>query len=372
MTIASASRRATSGSLIFAIKFSAERQRCFGVQGHDAASVQHTASAAGIEGEPILSEEERTELLAIESTAEQTESQPSEDIQAPEVETGGTQEERVEETEPEIEAESHPENESGDFYSELTKEEVDVLSVSGIERKESDKDLEHETKDVIDYSEILDEASPMQDIEESREVDLKETEEAVGEKRDVPSDDSGDVYDISPPVSEEKTPDETENVLTEEETGIIDSAVSQEMPVSETPLSETPEDSLRIVEELVKKAPDIEFPIPEEKEADISDLSLDELITDYEHFLEDNSEISRIKESLDDREEDTTGSFSVESLEAGEDVTATMAEIYVSQGLILRAVDIYDALLKREPDNKEVKSRLEELRKMSDQQSDES
>ena len=53
--------------------------------------------------------------------------------------------------------------------------------------------------------------------------------------------------------------------------------------------------------------------------------------------------------------------------EAGE-VTATMAEIYVSQGLIEQAINIYEKVLMQEPGNEKAKARLEQLRNMEDQE----
>lgn len=48
--------------------------------------------------------------------------------------------------------------------------------------------------------------------------------------------------------------------------------------------------------------------------------------------------------------------------------TATMAEIYVSQGLISGAIDIYASLLERDPGNKQIQSRLKELKSFGDHQ----
>jgi len=50
--------------------------------------------------------------------------------------------------------------------------------------------------------------------------------------------------------------------------------------------------------------------------------------------------------------------------------TATMAEIYVSQGHIPGAIDIYASLLERDPGNKQIQSRLKELKNLADHQGD--
>ena len=49
-----------------------------------------------------------------------------------------------------------------------------------------------------------------------------------------------------------------------------------------------------------------------------------------------------------------------------------MAEIYVSQGFISRAIDIYKKLLEDFPDNEDYINRLNELESMPDQLSDDS
>ena len=46
-----------------------------------------------------------------------------------------------------------------------------------------------------------------------------------------------------------------------------------------------------------------------------------------------------------------------------------MAEIFVSQGLIPRAMEIYKVLLEQKPDDEKIQIRLEELQKMFDAQS---
>lgn len=50
--------------------------------------------------------------------------------------------------------------------------------------------------------------------------------------------------------------------------------------------------------------------------------------------------------------------------------TATMAEIYVSQGLITRAMDIYTVLAENTPANEQYRLRLTELKRLHEQQSD--
>ena len=51
----------------------------------------------------------------------------------------------------------------------------------------------------------------------------------------------------------------------------------------------------------------------------------------------------------------------------GGGVTETLAQIYASQGLIQRAIDTYRQLLERQPDNEQLRQRLEELERGSDE-----
>jgi len=46
--------------------------------------------------------------------------------------------------------------------------------------------------------------------------------------------------------------------------------------------------------------------------------------------------------------------------------TATLAELYAGQGLIRRAVEVLERVLERDPDNPQIKERLEELRTRDD------
>ena len=142
-------------------------------------------------------------------------------------------------------------------------------------------------------------------------------------------------------------------------------------PETETPGTDASGESYRIVEELIKSAPDIKLPAIGEQEEDVSGSSLGELISDYEESLEKSAEFDQTEppEKPGYVEDDAPAeSISEEIEETDEDVTATMAEIYVSQGLTGQAIKIYEAILKKEPDDETAKSRLDELRKIQEQQ----
>ncbi|MFC1528723.1 hypothetical protein ACFL5B_02315, partial [Candidatus Latescibacterota bacterium] len=320
--------------------------------------------------EPVISKEERAELLAYDTMTEKPESETMEETApATESETHEELEEAMEVEQETVEdKESKINAETGEFFSELTREEADVLSVSGTEEMEDDRDLELETKEGIDYSDVLSEKTLTPEIEESDEIDLTEMEEVIEEKDEIPAGREIEVEDFVPDESGVESLDEMEDISE-----------------TETAPTDTSDESLRIVEELIKSSSDIEVPTMDEEKVDVENLSLGELISDYENSLKEEPSISPDKESTfpqeDDYEslpdadsstvarEETTESFPDESTLPEENITATMAEIYVSQGMISHAIAIYNALLKKEPENEKVISRLEELTELQDQQS---
>jgi tetratricopeptide (TPR) repeat protein len=110
-----------------------------------------------------------------------------------------------------------------------------------------------------------------------------------------------------------------------------------------------------------------------------NEASLDSLVDDYRNIVE------KKYPSRDKTEKDTLkkipplsvrkpakpaekGGKPHTSNRASESYTATMAEIYVSQGHINGAIDIYTALMKRDPGNKNLQERLKELQTLVDDQ----
>jgi pilus assembly protein FimV len=331
------------------------------VEEYDPSKFERDTLAAKGDG-PVLSEEERAELLAYEKMMAQSESETLEEIvPGTESETDEKLEEIIEvEPETEEDNESNIDVETGEFFSELTREEADVLSVSGVEEMEDDRELELETKEGIDYSDVLSEKTP-----------APEMEEAIEEKDEILTDTEAEVEDFSVTESGMEFIDEPEEIS---ETEILSPDSSGE--------------NLRIVEEMIKSAPDIEVPAMDEEMEDAEDLPLDELISDYENSMKEEPSVSPDKEYPQPEKneyenmpdsysstvagEETTYSFPDESTLPEENITATMAEIYVSQKMIPRAITIYKALLEKDPDNEKVKSRLKEITELHDQQSDES
>ncbi|GAF85589.1 unnamed protein product, partial [marine sediment metagenome] len=90
--------------------------------------------------EPVLSEEERAELLSLEETPPEKE-----------IELKFDENEVVQAEETEDSAETSIE----DIYGNLSKDEIDVLSVADTEPDHEENNLKAETKEGIDYSDIL-------------------------------------------------------------------------------------------------------------------------------------------------------------------------------------------------------------------------
>ncbi len=114
--------------------------------------------------EPVLSDEERAELMALEETSGETEAvedseKPAEEIAGEPVEGPGD------------------EDDLGDsLMGELSSEELDILSGESEERVESDTDLQEETREGIDYSDVLSAyGSGEESLESVLEPDLAET-----------------------------------------------------------------------------------------------------------------------------------------------------------------------------------------------------
>ncbi|MFC1551354.1 hypothetical protein ACFL6P_02195 [Candidatus Latescibacterota bacterium] len=140
------------------------------------------------------------------------------------------------------------------------------------------------------------------------------------------------------------------------------------------------------------------LPVDDEEINDVENSSIGDLIYDYvaamkesnvesdtEHSPSEQSTTGQVEspsvsgESEPDVEEsdvelDLNGDISYD-YEADDETppdgeaTATMAEIFVSQGLTQRAIEIYKVLQEQKSDNEEIKNRLEELQKTIDTQS---
>lgn len=399
-------------------------------------------TASGEDDEPVLTDEERRELMAFE-TIEDT------DLTS----TGSYPAVDTEDNLPGLDEESSPtvsvtEDEDGIFTSELTREEIDVLSVTGTEADEPDGSLEAEMRDGIDYSDVLPGEKSGLDIEDS-------LDEAVVEDFQEPDSSSKerefdfDVLDADTDIEmETETETDADAVVTGVSGFEIDDEIvaddsleaamlelepeGDEMSVSDDEAVDTEEsadDSLRFVEDMIKSAPGIEIETgmdDEPDEPEENNQTLDDLITQYEQSINDSGassgesrKVSRepsppvddidlmLDENNDDVVSDTDNSvddgdsgvdasdgvlaeddletdavadeaaeedFDINldddggvdlrlTMDDGEgDVTPTMAEIYVAQGLFEQAIRMYETIIRKQPENDRARSRLRELR----------
>ena len=244
-------------------------------------------------------------------------------------------------------------------------EENTTEKISSLESPENDFSEYPETED--DILEILDRG----------EYDLSDCETAAV---DTESDENGSPEVNDTVVSEAETHqdklEEYEDKLESESdkeyhSGTVSERVFGEMidgevPESEPGVEETDEESLKIVEDVIKSAPDIEYPSFDAREDSVTDSTLDDLIADYEGSLKEGSTNSTIT-----GDSFPGGADDGNILEDNDNATVTIAEIYVTQGLISQAIDIYTILLEDDPDNEKIKTRLEDLRNMIDEQSGE-
>jgi len=367
-----------------------------GDEEYDVSKLEYDLSAGEIE-EPVLTEEERAELLALEESSQDVDK----DIEIEEY--GAAQIKDSDLTglveEPEIEMEESDETLPENLYGDLSEGEIDVLSVADTEPDDAGKDLETETREGIDYSDIL---YGQESVVESEEISEDVLVEEIQPEEELETETG--IEDVSPPeTKDENSKDnlvDTEDVLAEDRDkyATIDEASESEITLGEEqeiesgesgPESETSDLSTnddKIAEDMVNDIKYFELSLTEQDIQDVENSSLNEVIDNYVGALKDYSE-----EPEEEKIDYSEGDKSPESLteykdvelemsgdkffdgEAGEDITntaednATMAEIFVSQGLITRAVDIYKVLLEREPDNENIKSRLEELGEMLDE-----
>ena len=322
---------------------------------------------------PVLTDEERAELLALEENEPDT----GADIESIDIQ----------------DEEESEDNSFDNLYGDLSKDELDVLSVADVEPDQEEKNLEIETNDGIDYSDILygqddetiKEDSIDENIEPSVEQDLIDQDEVISVEENTGIE-TGE-------IPEESEPDEPE----EFEPMILDIG-KMDIQDSETePDIAVPDEVDTITEEnetfdfAGEKAQVLDTELNEKTNKtleDIENASLDDLINDYIGAIQDiseesepggtypispeildedqdditNSEIETIEDSADEISSDASDD---ESGEIGES-TATMAEIFVSQGLISKALEIYRTLLKKNPDNNDIAEKIKALeQKMS-------
>lgn len=382
--------------------------------------------------EPLLSDEERAELLALEflEASPENDKIPQDgalDAGLPDefISIVGAEHIIYDEL---AEPDDNVSETGGMFIGELSTDELDELSETREEKGETVDSLEAERREGIDYSDILSELMEPRSIEDS-------LDEAGGGFESVSSRDF-----LSETISDAETVDEfaideaefdrlafgDNSVSGEEAEGTVSpnlmetgesvyeditaeknaGAISYDELSPAYGLSSRPEtdESAQFVEDLIKNAPDVGFDengeivgtIDEETitgatmavgetvsefitmdDDNAENLSLDDLISQYESTIERKipqvSPASKLagKTEMPEDEfrletesyfEDTIDGDTASDHEDSGEVTATMAEIYVSQGFAGQAIKIYEAILKKQPDNARARARLEELR----------
>lgn len=351
--------------------------------------------------EPVLTEEERAELLALEESPQDVDKDTNAGengvIQSEDSELSGVPGETIPETEMKDSDETITEN----LYGDLSKDEIEVLSVTDTQPDDVEKHLQIETEEGIDYSDILYGQEPS--------IESEDTPETVSEEKLRSEDElepESSIEDVSPPETKEDdildAPIDTEDIVTDEQEkpdSIDEASVKETIPdekqeresgVSEH-VDETHDslaDDTGILQDVSESPQYLGLPVDEEEISDVENSSLDELIDGYVIALKD-SNIEPEKGEIEYPEEDISPESVPEEKEVeleltGEqpldidveeeispegEATATMAEIFVSQGLIPRAMEIYKVLLEQKPDNEKIQVRLEELQKMFDAQS---
>lgn len=336
--------------------------------------------------EPVISEQERAELMSFDQEPESSDSGPGLDEEEKSSEgstpdTGATDDSGTELDEPSVEGKDTA------LYGDLSSDELEILSTTDTEQVGEGVDLDDEIKEGIDYSDIL-----------YGHEEMSETESPA----------------VSDSVSPEVTPDEqdvTESIQPEESVESTDIPATEDLNMMKQSLDIDDSDYVGSASTIDLEindfadtysdgglVQDIHPPQAEEtgsEETEAYDLSLDEkdvvevehtsledLINNYVGALQDSDgeeepeQLSPVEDVTHtaDVEIDFTGGIGMQGL-SGEikentQMTVTMAEIYVKQGLISSAIDIYQNLQSDAPHDEKIASRLEELQKIKNEESD--
>jgi len=325
------------------------------------------------EEEPVITDEERDQLTDLEKSS------------AEEAVDSGTDEDAFDEHELSDEADSMKfggelsETEKdfhrglvSDLYGDLSYEEIDSLSGAAGKPDITDRTLETETREGIDYSDVLYGTDTFEKLEAGVSGGFATEEPAA----------SGFNFDEEP-ESEEPALMDDEVVSDEVAAEVIEiddtaggapdvSLQSETKPADEGIIRDILESS-RDYNMLGQKEPDAQNILDE-----VEKSSLTELISDYVSVLEQDIE-SGSQAEMRPQGDYESDSFPVDEIEmrlAGDkpldmspeedetdinDATVTMAEIFVSQGLISRAIAIYRKLILKDPVNDTLRARLAEL-----------
>ena len=361
--------------------------------------------------EPILTEEEKAELLSFDDEIKPADFENellSEDSGlSSEVKKVDSEDSKIKNEQSIMES----------FYG-LSEDELLDLNEIKTDIDISDRGLETETVEGIDYSDILygvDKNFGNEDIDDKilteifREADIDEKTGDTPESEDINAFIEETGFDIREnriiPVDNIETDDDIATKLADELGFDSQKKIENEIPEDDKPFEEellgdiiddliqdqtTP---VEVTEEIYEMSQTPEFHDDNlvEEILNSQDESLDKLLDDYIGILKESPNpdhiehieelpVSKIKipefeepHFIKNNGHDDNYSYSEISSEEdypdfGE-ATATMAEIFVSQGLVTRALDIYKSLHQKDPSNEKIKERLENLRKSAEEQS---
>jgi len=340
--------------------------------------------------EPVLSEEERAELSSLH------------DILTDRDDTS-VSEESIQVTE-----------DTGMLPGSLSAEELASLNATGSEESEDDL-IAREADEGIDYSDILygadthpaitatPEATPIgaggtglgENIASisANEPGLEQNET----ENDQAAIDELAVYTLSP--EEEKAlikdaPSDVDKETMPTETAVIDfdNLLEHDDDEPEDTATEPSDDTTAIIGRMMQDSLNMTHISDSEENEKIDQSSLDSLINDYVHALEVFSPtgakgvphpsdlkpeqkkpaISNLTEKTptalnSGTDEESDDSFEPDDLPIDRDeATATMAEIFVKQGLFSRAISIYSSIAKKQPGDQRIQTRLAELKNLRD------
>ena len=358
------------------------------------------------DSEPVLSDEERTELLSYEKTGEEeilTDEKSEDDknwnsplkdlLDVYDQGEDGSDTKEVEEVD----------IFSDGIYGDLSKDEIDLLSSPNGEADNKSGELEEETREGIDYSDVLTEtvdgtsdfeetlfeAKPLSeeetgsDIEEESSKRLSYSDKMILDMGEVETgdDELPDFSGLSEADDVESIEDvsfATDEISIEEESGDNIPSVSESELESQYELDE----SVQQVEDIIRQAPNIELQVEQEDVQnivnDVSQDGIDDLLDDYVKALQNvtveiesvDDVVDNAIENFDSLSEADEPADENDGIKSDTETTATMAEIYVSQGLLSRGIDIYKILVDNFPENEEYTKRLAELESMAEQSTD--
>ncbi|MBN1290359.1 MAG: hypothetical protein JXB48_00845 [Candidatus Latescibacteria bacterium] len=353
-----------------------------------------TESTIDRDSEPVLSNKERAELLAIGEPQEELideteidaidldEFEKTEDSPLDDIEDGL-----------DIPDEDHGVNITGieGDFGKLSDEEVEMLSETENGSEEDSPDLLDDTDKGIDYSDILegyesgigDKTIDVDDVfmdvhaarEKSKERNSIERPTELIEDGELTSDfNDADIYDEAFIEISKSKNDRYAEEIKEIPGDHIDFVTEENEHISESPVSEKPDNYG--IDNYVSGSHEAFIQSDSKMAIDVGSETLDDLYEEYVHTLNEYPEFEEsdadISESINDNIDKSSGLVSSDESSAVEGATATMAEIYVSQGFVSRAIDIYKTLYRKNPDNYKLINRLQELESMSDQASEDS